>query len=809
MNKKLTLISLMLGVMVLVTAGFVSAVSYGPIGPDYALCNHDGGSDVVCTTQVKYDDSNYYNLDEEEELQARWDASLPTNTVVTDVEVHVLGKETDPNVEANVQLWSTNTNEELTDYQSFSYGNWETKVFQDSRLTNEVQNRISAGEDIKLELDIEGDNNNENQNEIDIDYMWLVIQYTIPDCVITIDNPLVGNYYADNISILWDLSQDCTSPTYNLHFLEGTCDPEKPTDWEEIVDSVNGVEYSWTSGFEEAEVCLRVSEDEGNDFGISGLFYIDNIDPTAEANGETCYCDGEWWMPDCEKSKCNGDCSEPSCTQGVYTCYEGDTITLDGRGSHDNGNFQSGIKTWEWSVNGLSVGEGETLEYQCLDGNMTLNVELIVTDNVGNSDTDTSTIEVINVDPYCEGITISESIVPLVNGKATIDFVALATDVSADIPLTYSWDFGDTNTLVDGSGVSHTYNTAGLYTIEVQVSDKDGGMTTCPLVEVDVRDPIQLADQEVAAFYPLEADFGLGEGDHRFHHDLSGASENCERLIGPDNLEILDQGSDEYCTVRWERAHTANPTNAERGEHFVLVKIYNNTDTMFYSFNVKVWSWMITLNEEWNLISIPLTAESSKATDVFDHNSVGEQIEQIWSYQYNSDTDESEWSCVKPTSSAGSQCGTGITKLATVEPGRSYWVKLKEGEESAIVKGMGISPNEVQGGPMLPPSIDVPTNAWSLIGRYGIVGKPYHYSNPLDQRVHGWLSENIALRSLTKFDNNLHVYSEDFTIVNKLFNNEGYWLWIEDNAMNNAEFESYAPIDKWYPENSGESILVA
>ncbi len=67
-------------------------------------------------------------------------------------------------------------------------------------------------------------------------------------CDITVSPPEAGEYYNDDILIEWLLSQDCYSPTYNLHFNEDTCTPANPTDWEEIVDSVNGLEYDWTSG---------------------------------------------------------------------------------------------------------------------------------------------------------------------------------------------------------------------------------------------------------------------------------------------------------------------------------------------------------------------------------------------------------------------------------------------------------------------------------------------------------------------------------------------------------------------------------
>lgn len=172
----------MLGVMIVLMVGAVSAVTYGPIGSDYSLCTHDGASDWICTSEVHVNDSSYANMDEEEEVQGRWNAVIPTNAVVTSVKVYVEGMETDPNVEANIQLWSTDTQESLTDYQAFSHNNWQTKTFQDSDLTDYVQSKVSAGQPIKLELDIEGENDDENHNEILIDYIHLKITYEIPEC---------------------------------------------------------------------------------------------------------------------------------------------------------------------------------------------------------------------------------------------------------------------------------------------------------------------------------------------------------------------------------------------------------------------------------------------------------------------------------------------------------------------------------------------------------------------------------------------------------------------------------------------------
>ncbi len=795
--KKLTLsIILMLGVM-MVGASMVSA-DFGPIGPDYALANHDGGSDTECTFEVNYDDSAYYEFDDEEELQARWDEAISTDAVVTNVEVHVLGREIDPSIEANVQLWSTTTDESLTSYQSFPYNTWTTLVFQDSDLTDEVQARVSAGEDIELELDFEGGAGSE---AVEIDYMWLLVEFDsdeCSDCDLEIQIPEEGSYQNDDVSIEWN-SEDCESDRFWLDYALGECSPE--SSFQEISSNIIfGNSYEWTSEIDDEQVCIRVSA-AGCCDSDTQEFFIDNLAPTADANGETCVCEGE--------------CCEPICDYDLYTCNEGDSIILDGSNSVDEGNFPSGIASWEWYVNGSYVGEGETLEYDCLDGDQTLDVELVVTDDAGNSGSDDeSVINVLNVNPTCE--ILGDSIIDTATMMG-VSFEGLASDVAADMPkMLYSWDFGDEPSAT-GNPVTHEFDSEGVYTVTLTVKDTDGGIGTCTQV-VDVREPHELALQEVAAFYELEADFGVNSGSvpKSFNTTLLGTTD-CELISSPSSNLISTPANGDSCEIFWDMAHTANPTNDERGlNNIVLVRVENSSGAYeYFTFDVNVYSWIIEMDEEWNLMSIPLTAEDSRPGIVFNGSS-SSPIEQIWSYEYNSDTDTSEWMCVQPTSPAGSKCSTEITKLESIVPGKAYWVKLKDGEESAVVKGMGVSPNEVQGGFMLPPSVDVPTNAWSLIGRYGIVGKPYEFDQMDYKRVHGILPKRIALYSVDKTDNDLLVYDEDFEMTSILRNNEGYWLWIKDTAFKNSEFESYAPVgqtlptvdgDTWYPKNSGKTTI--
>ncbi|MET7280317.1 ThuA domain-containing protein [Kribbella sp. NPDC005582] len=68
-------------------------------------------------------------------------------------------------------------------------------------------------------------------------------------------------------------------------------------------------------------------------------------------------------------------------------------------------------------------------------------------------------------------------------GKAPlkVDFTAAATDPEGDLPLTYTWSFGDGGTAT-GASVSHTYTTAGTHTAVATVTDARGAAGTAKVV---------------------------------------------------------------------------------------------------------------------------------------------------------------------------------------------------------------------------------------------------------------------------------------------------------------------------------------
>jgi hypothetical protein len=75
----------------------------------------------------------------------------------------------------------------------------------------------------------------------------------------------------------------------------------------------------------------------------------------------------------------------------------------------------------------------------------------------------------------------------------------------------------------------------------------------------------------------------------------------------------------------------------------------------------------------------------------------------------------------------------------------------------------------------------------------------------LNQRVYGPLFKNVALDSVKINSDTLHVYTEnsgDIESTDLLFNNEGYWLWVENDETHQSEAAGYAPIDSYYEYNN-------
>ena len=170
---------------------------------------------------------------------------------------------------------------------------------------------------------------------------------------------------------------------------------------------------------------------------------------------------------------------------GPYSGTVNVPLTLDGTASSDP---DGTIVAYDWDFGDGSTGSGAAPTHTYLaTGNFA--VSLTVTDDIGDTGTDTSTatIGLGNQPPVADP-----------NGPYTGTVgVAVAFDGSASSDpdgsiISYSWNFGDG---VAGSGVtpSHTYASAGLYNVTLTVMDDAGATdsqgTTADIIDVPVNLP--------------------------------------------------------------------------------------------------------------------------------------------------------------------------------------------------------------------------------------------------------------------------------------------------------------------------------
>ena len=168
-------------------------------------------------------------------------------------------------------------------------------------------------------------------------------------------------------------------------------------------------------------------------------------------------------------------------TGGPYSVAEGGSVVLSGSGS-DPDNDQL-TYSWDLDNNGTfeTPGQNATFSAAGRDGPSSQVVIVRVCDTIGACATDSTTVSITNVAPTVGVITAPldpQSVNTAVNTNSTF------TDPGVLDTHTAFWDWGDgtnsigTVTEANGSGSitgNHIYTIAGVYTLTLTVTDKDGG----------------------------------------------------------------------------------------------------------------------------------------------------------------------------------------------------------------------------------------------------------------------------------------------------------------------------------------------
>ncbi|MBU1020715.1 MAG: PKD domain-containing protein, partial [Firmicutes bacterium] len=273
---------------------------------------------------------------------------------------------------------------------------------------------------------------------------------------------------------------------------------------------------------------------------------------------------------------------------------------------------------------------------------------------------------------------------------------------------TFAWDFGD-DTTDDESGdyVEHTYAEEGTYEVVLTVTDYAGNQdTTTETIEI-----AQIVAEETFSF---EAGI-LGIKDLVVDADSfdTGMEEVTCEFVNSDITDemnlFVDSDGNGNCTLDWSGIFYE-----DRGVQNFVVKATGESDIKYFDVEITVYTWMIDLEQGWNLISIPMMPEDTSIDSV-----LGDIIENV-AYEgsttytiFNYNAVNGKWYRARKYDDSSGYSGPTSYKLTTIVPGYGYWINM---EHADTLKGIGsIAPE--RDGAMLGVEI---ANGWNLIGHYGL-----------------------------------------------------------------------------------------
>jgi parallel beta-helix repeat protein len=151
------------------------------------------------------------------------------------------------------------------------------------------------------------------------------------------------------------------------------------------------------------------------------------------------------------------------------TVNEGDTVSFAGNFSNPD---ELDTHTIDWDFGDGSTATGNVTPTHVYDDNGVYTVTLTVTDDDGGVGTDTLTVTANNVAP-----TVDAGEDQTADEGDTVLFSGNFTDPGMNDTHTIDWDFGDGSPTVTGTLTpTHAYEDNGVYTVNLTVTDDDGGV---------------------------------------------------------------------------------------------------------------------------------------------------------------------------------------------------------------------------------------------------------------------------------------------------------------------------------------------
>ncbi len=221
----------------------------------------------------------------------------------------------------------------------------------------------------------------------------------------------------------------------------------------------------------------------------------------------------------------------PPTAEAVPSTYTGETdvpIDFDATGSHDNDEAGESIVTFEWDWNGdMNFVEETMVTSHSWATPGIYQVQLRVTDDEGETDILDESLEItINVPDelptaVAESSDISTAMDELIFFDATGSH---DNDEAGESIVMYEWDWtGDLIFIEETAETSHSWDTPGLYEVQLRVTDDEGStdLLDAP-IEISVYEPDQLPTAEAFANINIT---GIGE---LIDFDASASHDNDE-----------------------------------------------------------------------------------------------------------------------------------------------------------------------------------------------------------------------------------------------------------------------------------------
>ncbi len=233
----------------------------------------------------------------------------------------------------------------------------------------------------------------------------------------------------------------------------------------------------------------------------------------------------------------------------------------------ESGNFEATIEnsedadeplTYTWDYGDGSTGSGlmASKSYNST-GQYTI---LFSASNEGGADSSRSTVTVVRPPQPAQVTSINANPNPVDAGNQ----VRFTSNVQGDSPLEYSWSFGDGSS-ASGSSASHTFESAGQYTVRLEASNNVGSDTRSVTVRVNRALPeiCTTVSEFNSAFFGRNSSTLTDEGE-------KSLQENADLLSQCPNLSVRIEG---YAAPGERNAQSLSEDRAQ-----AVADYYSNND---------------------------------------------------------------------------------------------------------------------------------------------------------------------------------------------------------------------------------------